>query len=266
MGLFKKKEEETKMQEREDGLVDYDVYIMTKKEKTMYIILAAAVIFAVMMIFYENVVISLLMALFAFKFPKIRTKQIIAKRKSNLNIQFKDMLYSISSSMQAGRSIENAFAEAMKDMQILYPDPETPIMAELAFMIRELSMSKPIEDVISEFAQRTHIDDIINFADVIRICKRSGGNLVDVVRSTSNVIGDKIETKNEIETLITAKKFESRILCCTPIAMVLILSVTSYDYIGVVFNSPIGIIATTVAIAIFVAAFFIGEKIMKIEV
>ncbi len=266
MGLFKKKEKEPEQVEREDGLVDYDVYIMTKKEKTMYIILAAIVIFAVMMVFYENPFISAVIALLAFKFPKIRTRQIIEKRKRNLNMQFKDMLYSVSSSMQAGRSIEMAFREAVKDMQILYPNPETPIMVELALIVRALDMNEPVEAAVSAFAERTHIEDITNFADVLRICKRSGGNLVDVVRSTSNVIGDKIETKNEIETLITAKKFESRILCCTPVAMILILTMTSYDYIGIVFRHPLGIIATTIAIAIFVAAFFIGEKIMKIEV
>lgn len=266
MEFFKKKKKEPEMAERADGLIDYAVYIMTKKEKNTYIILAAIVIFAVMMVFYENVIIAALFSLLAFKFPKIRTKQIIEKRKKNLNMQFRDMLYSISSSMQAGRSIETAFREAARDMQILYPNPETPIMIEIALIIKALDMNEPIEHTIYAFAVRTHIEDIMNFAEVLNICKRSGGNLVDVVRSTSNVIGDKIETKNEIETLITAKKFESRILSMTPLAMVLILTMTSYDYIGVVFHHPLGIIAMTIAIVMFVIAFFIGEKIMKIEV
>jgi len=81
------------------------------------------------------------------------------------------------------------------------------------------------------------------------------------------MITDKIETKNEIETLITAKKFESRILCCTPIAMVAVLSSTSPDYMAPVFQWPgIGPLVMTVAVVMFVVAFFVGEKIMNIEV
>lgn len=266
MGLFKKKIKEPDMVEREDGLVDYDIYVMSKNEKVVYIILAAAVIFAVGMIFYHNVILSALLALLAFKFPKLRREQIIAKRKKDLNIQFKDLLYSLSSSMVAGRSLEMAFRDALKDMEIIYPDLNTPIMLETSYIVRCLEMNMTVEDAIGQFADRSHIEDIENFGDIVRICKRTGGNLVEVIRSTSNMIGDKIETKNEIETTITAKKFESRILTVTPILMVLILSTSSPDYMAPVFNTVIGAIAMTVAIIMFVISFLVSEKITNIEV
>jgi len=44
------------------------------------------------------------------------------KRKSELNLQFKDLLYSISASLTAGKSVETAFKEALNDLCILYPD------------------------------------------------------------------------------------------------------------------------------------------------
>ena len=87
-----------------------------------------------------------------------------------------------------------------------------------------------------------------------------------MIRNTSQIISDKIETKNEIETSIEAKKFESRILCAMPIAMVLLLSVTSPDYMAPVFHTLQGTVVMTISIIMFVAAFFIGEKIMDIEV
>ncbi len=265
MNLFKKNKE-PEMVEREDGLIDYNVYVMSKNEKVMYIILAYVVIFIVGYIFYENFILAAILGLLGFKFPKMRTKQIIKSRKNALNIQFKDWLYSLSSSMSAGRSIEVSFKESYKDLEIIYPNPETPIMQELQHMIRRLEMNETVENVIQEFAERTHIEDIMNFADVIRISKRSGGNLVEVIRSTSNVIGDKIETKADIETTISGKKFESRILCCMPIVMIALLTATAYDYMEKVFTTFVGHAVMTVSIVMFVAAFFIGEKIMDIEV
>lgn len=248
------------------GLTDYDVYVMSMAERVLYTIAAMAVIFAVGMIFYQRLVLAGILCLAGLFFPKIRTKQIIAKRKKALNIQFKDLLYALSSSMSAGRSLEMAFRDALKDLKILYPDPETPIMQETAYIIRCIGMNMTVEDALSQFARRAHIEDIGNFADVIRICKRSGGNLIEVIRSTSQMISEKIETRNEIETVITAKKFESRIMTCTPIVMVAVLSAASPEYMEPVFQTALGAVVMTVAIVMFVISFFIGEKIMDIEV
>ncbi len=284
MGLFRKKPdvyEEYDEYEAEDvgeeeydeeaeayaqNLTDYDCYIMSTRERLLYILAAAVVVFVVGMIFYQKPLLAGILSLVSLFYPKIRTQQIIRNRKRALGIQFKDLLYGLSSSMSAGRSLESAFRDAMRDMEILYPDPETPIMQETAYMIRCIEMNTTVEDAISQFAARAHIEDVENFADVIRVCKRSGGNLIEVIRSSSQMISDKIETKNEIETVITAKKFESRILTCTPIGMVAVLSATSPDYMEPVFHTWLGAVVMTVSIVMFVAAFFLGEKIMDIEV
>lgn len=262
-------DEEAAEAEPEHGpgnLTDYNIYIMSRQEKVIYTLAAAAVIFAVGMIFYQKPLLAAILALAALKFPKIRTGQIIQRRKRELNLQFRDLLYALSSSMTAGRSLEMAFRDALRDLAVLYPDENTPIMQETAYMIRCIGMNMTVEQALSQFAARAHLEDIENFAEVIRICKRSGGNLIDVIRSTSQMISDKIETKNEIETLITAKKFESRILTCTPIVMVAILSAASPEYMEPVFHTWAGAIVMTVAIILFTIAFFVGEKIMNIEV
>lgn len=248
------------------GMIDYDVYIMSKKEIIFNILIAMLVIFIVGMIFYHNAILALLISFFGFKYPKIRTKSIIKKRKNDLTIQFRDLLYSVSSSMEAGRSIEMAFKDALKDLAIIYTNPETPIMRETTFIVRKIEMNEPIEEAISEFAERAKIDDIENFSDVIRVCKKTGGNLAEVIRSTSQVIGDKIETKRDIETTITGKKFESRIMAVMPIFMVFMLSASSPEFMEPVFKTVIGNIVMTVAIVIFVVAYIVSEKIVDIEV
>ena len=248
------------------GIVDYDVYIMSKKEKVTTIIAAAVLIFIVGIIFYHNIVLSLLLSLFALKAPKIRVKSIIKKRKVELNNQFRDLLYSVSSSMEAGRSLEMAFKDALRDLAIIYPNEKTAIIRETTYIVRKIEMNEPIEQAILEFAERSHIDDIENFADIIKVCKRTGGNLADVIRSTSNVIGEKIETKREIETTITGKKFESRLMSVMPIFMVAILSLSSPEFMAPVFDTVVGNVVMTIAIFLFVGAFLISEKIVDIKV
>ena len=265
MKLFKKNSEPD-MFEREDGLIDYNVYVMTKEEKIINIIVAAVAIFAVGFVFYKSVILSAVLCLLSLKWPKIRVKQIIAKRKKELSVQFKDMLYALSSSLTAGRSVESGLKECLKDLQIIYPDENTYIIQEISYIVRGIEMNETVENMFAQFSERAHVEDIENFTDIFRTCKRTGGDLVQVIRSTSQSIGEKIEIKQEIETMISGKKFEFKALMVMPIFLILMLTYTSPDYMEPVFTTLVGRVVMTIAIVLFAAAYFVGDKIMKIEV
>lgn len=264
--MFGKKKQAEEMVLREDGLTDYDVYVMTKSEKMFTIVVAAIALFAVGYVFYHSLILSTLLALFAVKAPKIRTRQIIDKRKNQLSLQFKDMLYSLSSALSVGKSVETGIRDSLQDLQVIYPDPETDILVELGLILRGLGMNNTIEDMFGQFAERAHLEDIDNFVDIFVTCKRTGGDLIEVMRSTSNTIGDKIEVKQEIETMISGKKYEFNFLMILPVIMVLFLTLTSGDYMAPVFTTIVGRIAMTAAIAIFALAYVVGSKIMKINI
>ncbi len=263
--MIKKKVEE-QVQLREDGLTDYDTYIMEKKERILTILFAVIVLMAVGYIFYHNLILSLLISVLSLKFPEIRTRQIIEKRKNQLTLQFKDMLYSLSSSLSVGKSIEMGLRASLQDLVIIYPDPETDIIVELQYILRLIGMNCTTEEAFRQFAERAHIEDIDNFVDIFVTCKRTGGDMIETMRSTSNTIGEKIETKQEIETMIAGKKYEFQILMMMPVIMVLFLTLTSGEYMAPVFNTIVGHISMTVAIVMFGLAYVVGSKIMKITV
>lgn len=268
-GLFTKNEEVTEYRKSPEGsnkLIDYDVYIMSKRERVLYTALAAAVIFVVGYIFYRSIILSLLICPFALMYPKLRTKDIVGKRKNDLNLQFKDMLYSLSSSLSVGKSVEMAFKDVLRDLAIIYPDPETYIIRETEYIIRKVEMNMPVEAALEEFAARAHIEDIDNFVDVFYTCKNTSGNIVEIIRNTSNIINDKIEIRQEIDTILAARKFEQRVLNLVPILLIIILSTSSSDYMTPVFAGAAGRVVMTISILLLVAAYFISKKIMDIKV
>ena len=264
--MFGKKKEEEAPALREDGLTDYDVYVMSRGERIMNIILAAAALFAVGYIFYHSVILSALLMVFAVKWPKMRTRQIIEKRKNQLTLQFKDMLYSLASALSVGKSVETGIQDALKDLRVIYPDPQTDILVEMEYILRGISMNSTVESMFSQFAERAHLEDVENFVDIFVTCKRTGGDLMEVMRSTSHTIGEKIEVKQEIETTISGKKYEFRFMMVLPVIMVLFLTMTSGDYMEPVFTEAAGRMAMTGAIVIFGISYLVGSKIMKINV
>ena len=248
------------------GLIDYGRYIMPKKEWIMTVAVSAAVIFAVGYMCYHSVILSAILAFAALAVPPMRAKQKAKKRSAELAVQFKDMLYALSSSLSAGRSVESGLAECLRDLRIIYPDDDAYIIREVSYIVRGIGMNVTIEDMFAQFAKRAHNEDIENFVDIFRICKRTGGDLCQVIRTTSQTIGEKIEIKQEIATFISGKKFEFQLLMLMPIGLILMLSLTSADYMAPVFETMIGHIAMTVAILLFAGAYLLGSKIMDIEV
>ncbi len=264
--MFGKKKDAVEMVEREDGLVDYDVYVMGRTEKVLNIILAAAVLFAVGYIFYHNLILSTILMVFAVKWPAIRTRQIIAKRKNQLTLQFKELLYALSSALSVGKSVETGLKDSLQDLRVIYPDPETPILVEIEYILRGIGVNNTIEDMFLQFAERAHLEDIENFVDIFVTCKRTGGDLIEVMRSTSNTIGEKIEVKQEINTTISGKKYEFNFMMVIPVIMVLFLTATSGDYMAPVFDTIVGNLAMTAAIVMFSVSYLVGSKIMQINI
>lgn len=254
------------MVEFEDGLTDYNVYVMSNQERILNIILAAVVLYGIGFVFYKHHLWALALASFAFFYPKVRIKQIIYQRKRDLNLQFKDMLYSLSASLSAGKSLESAFKETLIDLSIIYPNPDTYILQELSYLVRRIEINDPVENVLQQFADRAHLEDLQNLCDIFITCKRTGGDLTQVIRSTSQMIGEKIEIGQEIETIISGKRFEFKALMVMPVVLILLLTYTAPDYMNFVFNDIAGRIVMTLALVLFAIAYFIGHKIMKIEV
>jgi tight adherence protein B len=132
--------------------------------------------------------------------------------------------------------------------------------------VKRIEMNDTIEAAVSDLARRAHIEDIDNFADVFHVCKRTGGNLVEVIKNTSNIINDKIEIRQEINIMLSERKFEQRLLNVLPVLMIILISISADDYIRPVFTTIYGRIVMCAAIVLLIAAYFISKKIMDIRV
>lgn len=250
----------------ENGKPDYNYYIMPKNEKKFYTVIGMFIFALLGFTFYRNIILCIILAGIGYFFPDYMYPLLVKKRKANLNLQFKDLLYAISSSLSAGKSVERAFVEAPNDMELLYPDEDTDIMRELGYIIRGLADNQTIESLIYDLALRSHDEDIESFADVFVSCKRTGGNLVEVVRITSGIISDKIEIKREIALGLSEKKFEQKGMCVLMIGLILGLTYMSGDYMEPMFSEIGGRIAMTVALILLSISYIVGEKITNIEV
>ena len=250
----------------ETGKPNYDYYVMSKNERILYSVIGMGIFFLLGFAFYKSILVSGVLSLLGLFVPEYMYPILVNRRKDKLNQQFKDLLYCISAGLSAGRSIETTLREAEKELYLLYPSDEFDIIKELRYINHGLGLNVPVEELLRDLAERSHDEDIGSFADVFISCKRTGGNLIDVARTSSNIISDKIEIKRDIYVKLSEVRFEQKIMNVLMLGVLLAMTYASGDYMDPMFQGILGRIVMTVALLIYVASFAVGQKLLDIEV
>jgi tight adherence protein B len=187
------------------------------------------------------------------------------REKREMLVEFKDMLYALASGLQAGYSVENAWISAQKDMQLLYPE-DSSLLQEVNRVTMQLRVNVPIETALQTMAESCDLEEIYSFSEVLDTAKRSGGNIVKMMDKTAGIIAEKIEVEQEIQTMLSGKKLEQRIMCMMPFFLLCYLRITNGDYMDAWYHNPVGILIMTGCIAGTLLAMIWGSRIIGIEV
>lgn len=244
---------------------NYGEYRFTKKETAKYLAQSVCLCGAVDYLFYKSWWGMLAVIPAAFFYMKWKKKQLIRERRKKLNYQFKDALNALSVAVQAGYSVENAVSACARDLERLY-DKNEDILEEFHYIESQQKVSVPVEELFLDFGERSQVEDIENFASVFYTAKRTGGDMDKVIQKVARMLGDKIDVKREIETTLAAKKSEQAIMSLMPAGIILYLQVTSPGFLSVLYGNPFGICAMTICLGIYTAAYWLGRKIVDIEV
>lgn len=261
-------------------MLNYRAYVMSFNEKLFYTAAAFLVGGLIGLLFYgglfksncaatsmttiSNVAVFVVVGIAAVKiFLPIRTEQLLEKRRKVLRMQFRDMLESLSTSLASGSTVLDAFDDAYKDMQIQYSG-NAYITAELLQISEARRNNVNIVVMLNDFAKRSGIEDIEDFANIFSIGERSGGRIGDIVRQTHSVICEKMQIENEIDSKMSANRLELNIITCAPILIVAMLKFSNQTF-AENFASPVGFVAMTVGVVLFVVAYRMGQKIINIQ-
>lgn len=230
-----------------------------------YTVIGMFCMFILLMLFYDHLVISCVGSISGICMIKVMKVYHFNRQKRAVKKQFRECLHAVSTSISVGKSIENAFDMAYEDLSMLYSE-ETFIMVEIKKIIAKVAMNTPIESALYEFALRANDEDISNFVTIFMATKRTGGNLREIMQSTSAVIHDKIEFLDNIHVLVTGKKFEHMIMMVLLPLFILYLRLNAGDFIMIMYTTLIGRLVMSLSLLLYAVSFYIGYKIVSLEV
>ncbi len=245
--------------------IDYRYYRMELREYVYYGIPYSLIVLLTAYVFYRSIIAAIIMLPSTWILLRHRQQQLCNKRKQQLRLEFKEAVTAVSSGLSAGYSIENAFIEAGRDMELLYGSKGL-ITQELMQIRYHMSMNRTLESCLADLADRSDVEDIQEFAAVFTAAKRNSGSLVSIISNAVRIINDKIEIQREIETLISARQLEQRIMNIIPFFIILYVGSTGGGLLDVLYHNIVGIIIMTVCLLIYITAIIVSEKIVDIQV
>lgn len=245
--------------------MDYMEYQFTWRERIKYLMIFFLLDGIISYLFYASVIpFVAAMPLGIYFFREVR-KTLCKNRQNRLSEQFLMSMQAVSTSLTAGYSVEQAFEDALQDLHQIYQDNDM-IILEFQYIVSQLKMNRNLEELLLGLAVRSGVEDIRNFAEIFAAAKRTGGNLIVLIRNTIQSVGQKEETRKEIQTALSSKKLEQNIMSAIPCLILIYIQMVSPGFMDVMYHNLTGIVIMTLCLCVYGAAFLWGRKIVDIEV
>lgn len=245
--------------------MDYRIYHLSLREKSICFAKSLGLTVVIAYLFYQHW-FGMILFPFVYLFLHRRAiKEGLSNQQEQLATQFLDALRTVSASLLAGYSMENAWKEAAKEIQNLYGEGAI-LLYDLNEMIHSLALNVPIEKLLDQFADRTGNSDIMGFAEVFAFAKRSGGNFAAIIEETTEHMRIRHDTEREIQVLVASRKLEQKVMNIVPIFILSYLKLTSDGFLDVLYGSLFGVIFMSVCLGMYGLTILLADKILNIQI
>lgn len=245
---------------------DYRSYILSPEDRAVYGISGAAGAALISVMFYRSILLAAILAVpSALVLPEMMKGSLKTKRKARLSSQFREAIGIVGGYLSAGYSVENAFGAAARQLSGLFGE-EADITMEFAVIRNGVSLNRPIEELLYDFALRSDTDEIRSFAEVFSIAGKTGGSLTEITERTVSVIREKMEVAEEIQNITASKRFEQKVMLLIPFFLIIYLDVTSPGFLDPMYETAAGRAIMTGCLILMAASWLLSKKILCIKV
>lgn len=239
---------------------------MTKLEHIAAYLVGSIALSAVVWLFYHMLPPAVILGFAGgVVIEKMYAQHTIEKRQKELRLQFKEFLESMSVAVGAGNVEVHAIRSALNDLQIAYNENADIVKEVENILLQYEKGGKKLKDLFQDLADRSGLDDIQSFATIYAVIEGKSDRFGDILIQTQQIIGDKIEIEQEIETVITSAKSETNMMVVMPIVIVIAMSGMGGGLLEALFTTALGHLAATASLLIFAASYIYALKVSNIK-
>ena len=204
-------------------------------------------------------IIGMLAAVAAFPLPRVYLRFLRKQRMRKFNEQLEDALLSMSSSLKAGFSINQA-------LEVIANENRHPISFEFSLLVQELRLGVTLDDALENMTRRLDCPDFELVAVSILTARQTGGELTATLERLAGVIRERVRITARIRALTAQGRMQAVIIALMPFALLFAMMNIVPDMMHSFFSTIMGIFALLAVIVLDVVGFMMIRKITNIDI
>ncbi|MGH1351201.1 MAG: type II secretion system F family protein [Methyloligellaceae bacterium] len=166
-------------------------------------------------------------------FPRWVLKVLAKRRQKKFTEEFANAVDIIVRGIKSGLPLNDC-------LRIISAESQEPVKSEFADIVEQQKLGVTVPQALEKLYERVPLEEVNFFAIVITIQQQSGGNLAEALSNLSGVLRDRKRLRGKIKAFSAEAKSSAGIIAALPIAVMMIVYVTTPDYILLLWTDPTG--------------------------
>lgn len=180
-----------------------------------------------------------------------------AKRRVALEQQMGDAVRSIAAALRAGLSLSQSIGYAGVECPL-------PLGGTLRMLADRQSMGETLDTALLRWADEVGGDDALLVTGVLRMHRRTGGDLPSVLDRVAATLRERGAMAGEVRALTAQARLSGAILGALPIGFFIFMALTSKQDISAAFHTSTGIAAVSLGLLMQAVAFLWIRRLLRV--
>ena len=236
-----------------------DLFIFTDTRKLFWINVVLLLIVPLLVhLFFDLWLVSAMVFLILLLVPGFLWRFFRNRRLNKFETQLPDAFMMLSSSLQAGASLNMALEDLVRQSP-------APLNQEFGLLIKRMRLGVNLEDALLELEKRLPLPAFVMASSAIRISREVGGNLVQTINNMAATLRRKKTMEGKIDSLTAQGRAQGVFMALLPVFLAAILSFLEPNAMRQLFTTQTGVLVLSIMLVMEVAGFVFIQKITRID-
>jgi tight adherence protein B len=195
--------------------------------------MAVAFMFAGLLLGANLIVVAAMGFAGGLGFPRWLLNFLKKRREQKFLNVFPDAVDVIVRGVKAGLPLVDCF-------KMIASEASEPLKTEFKVILDTQAIGLPLGEACGKLYERTPIPEANFFGIVVSIQQKAGGNLSEALGNLSRVLRDRKKMKAKVRAMSQEAKASAGIIGSLPLAVMLLVYLTSPGYISLLFTDSLG--------------------------
>ena len=210
-------------------------------------------------IFVGNPMLALVLALLSLALPVMLLRVRRERRLERFTKALPDAIDVIARSLRAGHSLSAA-------MEIVADQAAEPVGSEFRTLCRQQNLGLPFREAVLQMVDRIPSTDLQVVVTGMLVQKETGGNLVEILDRTNNVIRERVRLEGEMRIHTAQGRMTAWILGLLPVGLYFMISLVNPGYTRILITDPTGQKMLAGGVVQIIIGMLVIRRIVKVRV